>query len=177
MVIFWSKHRIFLPVRRATGTALRIGSSKLEMACIFGFSMQNHDYWCLENKFGHDLSLQEAKNTQKMASLPLFWHTGRSLGRMKIWRGKWAPNTKIPLGLEIRQARPSNKHTWGHFGLRKVPQNSLQSIAMHIGKKAQFTSISRNFDSRLSTSGPAHLNFTFSTHKAKFKVFSLQIGF
>ena len=52
--------------------ALRIGISKSLMVCIFGFSMKNSDYWYLYKKFGHDLSLQEVKHTQKMTSLPLF---------------------------------------------------------------------------------------------------------
>lgn len=123
--------------------------------------MKNHDYWCLDKKFGQDLSLHEVKNTQKMTSLPLFWHTGSSLGRMKIWRGKWAPNSEIPVGLEIRQDRISNKHTWAHFGLLQVPQNRLPSGAahrengaVHTGKNAKFASVSRNFDSRLLQVGP-----------------------
>ena len=165
---FCAKNRVFLPVRRATSTALRIASSKSQMVCIFGFNMKNHNHWCLDKEFGHDLSLQEVKNTEKMTSLPLFWHTGSSLRRMKIWRGKWAPNSEIPLGLASRQARLSKKHTWSHFGLLQVPQNSLQIGAAHIElgathieKKAKFTSVSRNFHSQLSPSGPAHLHFTF----------------
>ena len=132
MTNFWSQHRFFLPMHRTTGVALRIGSYEWKMACIFGFNMQNHDYWCLDKKFGHDLCLQEVKNTQKMTSLPLFWHTESSLGRMNIWRAKWAPNSEIPLGLESRQDRLSNKHTWAYFGLLQVPQNRLQSGAEHI---------------------------------------------
>ena len=125
---------------------------------------------------GRFWALKEVKNTQKMTSLPIFWHTGSSIGRMNIWTGKWAPNSKIPLGLESRQDRFSRKHTWAHFGLLQVPQNRLQRGATHIGKKAKFTSVLRNFDSRLSTSGPSHLHFTFSTPKVAFKVFSLQMG-
>ena len=48
----------------------------------------------------------------------------------------------------------SSKHTWAHFGLLQVPQNRLQSGATHIGKKANFTSVSQNFDSRLLQVGP-----------------------
>ena len=137
----------------------------------------------MKKKFGHDLSLEEVKNTQKMTSLPLFWHTGSSLGRMKIWRGKWAPNSEIPLGLEIRQAKISNKHTWAQFGFLQVPQNRLQSGATHIesgaahiGKKALNAYVSRNFASRLFISGPSHMHFIFSAHKVVLKVFSLQMG-
>ena len=66
--------------------------------------MKSHDCWCMAKKFGQALSPQEVKNTQKMTSLPLFWHTGSSLGRLQFWRGKWHPNWKFSLGLESRQA-------------------------------------------------------------------------
>ena len=123
--------------------------------------MENHDFWCMDKKFEQVLSPQEVKNTLKMTSLPLIPHTERSLGRLRFWRRKWAENSEIPLGLEIRQPRLSKKHTWEHFRLLEVPQNKLQSGvvhiesgAAHIGKKANFTSISRNFDSRLLQVGP-----------------------
>ena len=165
---FGTKNRVFLPVRRATLYALLIGNSKSQKVYIFGFFMKTHDCWCMAKTFGQVLSPQEVKNTQKMTSLPLFWHTGRSLERMKIWRGKWAPNLEIPLGLESRQARLSNKHTWSQFGLRKVPQNQLQSGmthtvfgAVHRDPKAKITSAPRHFDSQFSPSGPTHLHYIF----------------
>jgi len=101
------------------------------MVCIFGFIMENHDYWYLDKKFGHVLSPYEVKNTLKMTSLPLISHTESSLGRLKFWRGKWEPNSEIPLGLESRQVGISNKHTWAQFGLYRVPQNQQQSSATH----------------------------------------------
>jgi len=58
----------------------------------------------MAKKFGQVLSPQEVKNTLKMTSPPLISHTKSSLGRLRFWRGKWAPNPEIPLGLESRQA-------------------------------------------------------------------------
>ena len=51
-----------------------------------------------------------------MPSLPLFEPTGRSVGRTDFWRGKWTPNSKIPLVLESRQIGLSIKPTWSKFG-------------------------------------------------------------
>jgi len=101
------------------------------MACSFRFNMENHDYWCPGKKFWQDLGLLKVKKHPKMASLPLFWHTENNLGRMNIWRGKWAPNSKIPIGLESRQDRLSNKSTLAHFWHLQVPQNRPQSGTMH----------------------------------------------
>jgi len=102
---------------------LTIGGSKCKKVYSFGFFMENHDCWCLDKKFGQVLSPKEVKNTLKMTFLPLISHIGSSLGRLRIWRGKWAPNSEIPLGLESRQVGFFNKHTWDQFGLHKMHQN------------------------------------------------------
>jgi len=49
------------------------------------------------------------KNTQKVPSLPPFFHTGRSLGRFFFWRGKWTPNPKVQVVLEGRLTNLSNE--------------------------------------------------------------------
>ena len=123
--------------------------------------MENNYYWFSDKKIGQDLSLLEVKNTQKRTSLPLFWHTGSSLGRMKIWRGKWAPNSKIPVGLESRQDRFSKNPTWAHFGHSQVSQNRPRSSVVHRGKIAKFASVSRNFDSWLLQVGLLIYTFVF----------------
>ena len=128
---FCAKDMLFLPVRHTTWRALFIGSSKWKKVYIFVFFIKIHDCWCMTKKFGQVLCPQEVKNTQKMTSLPLFWHTESSLGRLKFWRGKWHPNLKIILGLESIQAYLSKKHTWAQFGLREVPQNQLQHGTTH----------------------------------------------
>ena len=58
-----------------------------------------------------------------------------------------------------------------------MPQNRLQIGTTHIGKKANFTSVLRNFDSRLLQVGLLIYISLFSAPKAAFKVFPLQIGF
>jgi len=80
---------------------------------------------------------------------------------MNIWRGKWAPNSRIIVGLESRQDSLSDKPTWAHFGHLKVPQNKPQSSptyrengVAHRGKIANFAPVSRNFGSRLLQVGP-----------------------
>ena len=138
------------------------------MACIFGFSLENYDYGFLGKRFGQTLGLLKVKKHPKVASLPLFWHTERSLGRMKIWKGKWAPSLEILVGLESRQDMISNKPTWAHFGHMQVPQNRLQSGATyrefgeaHRGKNCQFAPVSENFGSRLLQVGPVIYTLVF----------------
>ena len=154
------------------------------MSCIFGFSMENHNYWCSAKKFWQGMSLQKVKKHPKMASLPLFWHTESSLGRMKIWRGKWAPNSKIPVGLESIQDRLSKKPTWAHFGHLKVTQNSPQSSkahrengAAHRGKIAQFASVSWNFGSRLLQVGPLIYTSVFWHQRWNLKCFFSRLAY
>ena len=122
------------------------------------------------------MSLQKVKKHPKMASLPLFWHRGSSLGRIKIWRGKWAPNSKIPVEIESRQDTLSNKSTWAHFWHLKVPQNRPQSSAAHRGKIAKFSSVSQNFGSRLLQVGPLIYTSVFWHQRQHVKCFFLQIG-
>ena len=102
---------------------------------------------------------KRSKNMQNMTSLPLFWHTGSSLGRMHFWRGKWTPNWKIPLALEIRQERLSNKTTWAQFGLRQVPQNQQQSSATHTEISAAHRGFWPNFSPSNSEIWPVWLVF------------------
>ena len=71
------------------------------------------------------------KNTLKMTFLPLFGHTGSSVGKTHFWRGKWQPNSEIPLGLESRQADRSNELSYAQFGHREGLQNRLQSGMTH----------------------------------------------
>ena len=101
------------------------------------------------------------KKHPKMASLSLFGHTESSLGRMKFWRGNWASNSEILVGLESRQVKIYNKPTWAHFWHMQVPQNRPQSStthrekpAVHRGNFAQFAPVSWNFGSRLLQVGP-----------------------
>ena len=54
-------------------------------------------------------ALKKVNNTQRMTLLPLFWHTASSVGRTQFWRGKWRPNSKIPLGCKVdRKTFPKN---------------------------------------------------------------------
>ena len=71
------------------------------------------------------------KNTLKMTFLPLFGHTGRSVGKTHFWRGKWQPNSEITLGLEIRQADLSNNLSCAKFGDWEGLQNQLQTGVTH----------------------------------------------
>ena len=66
-----------------------------------------------------------------MAFLPLFAHTGSSVGILDFLRGKWQPNSEIPLGLESRHVDISKEISYAQFGLREGPQNQPQSGAMH----------------------------------------------
>lgn len=95
--------------------------------------------------FDKSWASKRVKNTSKMLTLPLFGHTGSSFGRTDFWRGKWTPNSKIPLVLEIRQIDISNKPTWRKFGEGEGLQNRLgknvmhrKSGATHKMKKCQF---------------------------------------
>ena len=63
--------------------------------------------------------------------MPLFGHTGSSVGRFDFWRVKWKPNSEIPLGLEIRQADLSNELSYTQFLLQEGPYNTPQSGAKH----------------------------------------------
>ena len=74
---------------------------------------------------------RRVKNTLKMTFLPLFGHTGSSVGRTHFWRGKWKPNSEILVVLERRQASLSNKPTWRKFGHWEGLQNQLQTGATH----------------------------------------------
>ena len=74
---------------------------------------------------------KRVKNTLKMTFLPLFGHTRSSVGRTHFWRGKWKPNSEIPLVLKIIQAELSNKPTWIQFGQREGLQNQLQTGKTH----------------------------------------------
>ena len=138
---------------------------------------------CPGKKFWQDLGLLKVKKHPKMASLPHFWHTQSSLGRMKIWRGKWAPNWEIPVGLESRQDKLSNKPIWAHFGHLQCPKTGPK-VARHTKKLARRTeeklpicSHFVKFRFATSPSGPDHLNFGFLAPKVAFKVFFLHIGF
>ena len=76
---------------------------------------------------------RKVKNTLKMTFLPLFGHTGSSVGKTHFWRGKWKPNSELPLGLEIRQVDISNELSCAQFGHREGLQNQLQTGATYWG--------------------------------------------
>ena len=119
---FCVKNRLFLYMHCAPCAALRIGSSKLQMACSLDLSWEIMNFGSWKRNLGELWVPKRSKNMQKMTSLPLFWHTGSSFGRIHFWRGKWTPIWKIPLGLDSRQVGLSNKPTWAQFGWREVPQ-------------------------------------------------------
>ena len=66
-----------------------------------------------------------------MAFLPLFGHTGSSVGTFDFWRGQWKQNSEIPLGLVIKQADISNELSHAQFGHQEDLQNRLQSGMTH----------------------------------------------
>ena len=91
------------------------------------------------------LALKKVKNTQKMTSLPLFWHKRSTVGRTNFWRGKWRKNWEVLLRLESIQEYLSNKHTWSECGHQESLQKWVQigtthreSGAVHRGNLAQF---------------------------------------
>ena len=74
---------------------------------------------------------RRVKNTLKMTFLPLFGHTGSSVGKTHFWRGKWQPNSEILPDLESRQAGLSNELFCTQFGHQEGVQNRLQSSMTH----------------------------------------------
>ena len=95
------------------------------------FSSKFMHAYPLPKDFDKFLVSLRVKNTLKMAFLPLFGHTGSSVGRFDFWRGTWKPNSEIPLGLESRQVYISNELSCTQFGLREGPLNQPQRGAMH----------------------------------------------
>ena len=76
---FALKNRLFPYMRRAPCTTHRIGSSKLQMACIFGFVMRNHEFWYLDKKFGQVLGPQKVKKHAKNdLTTPILTHRKQS---------------------------------------------------------------------------------------------------
>jgi len=95
---------------------------------------------------------KRAKNTQKVSSLPLFFHIGSHFGRFHFWRGKWTPNQKIQVVPEIRLTKISNELFCTYFGLWEAFQNwpgksATHSIsgATHRRKICQFCLFVQNF--------------------------------
>ena len=87
-----------------------------------------------------------------MTFLPLFGHTGSSVGKNHFWRRTWKQNSKIQLGLESRQVELSNELSYAQFGLREGTQNQPQSGATHrdfrrgaLGILAQFSLSNSDF--------------------------------
>lgn len=122
---FWNfciKNRFFPSTRSAPRATLKMGRSISQKVSIFGFFMMKNTYSATTKTFHQFFGPQKVKRHAKHDLLPLFGHTWSSLGRMHLWRGKWAPNFEIPLGLEIRHPDLSNKPTWAQFGCREVPQ-------------------------------------------------------
>ena len=63
-----------------------------------------------------------------MTSLPPFALTGRSLGRLKFWRGKLHPNPEIPLGLESRWAGIQTSYLELNLDFGKALKISLKVV-------------------------------------------------
>ena len=119
---FFVKNRFLPSTRSAPRGTLKMGRSISQKVCIFGFVMMKYTCLATAKTFHQVLGPQKVKKHAKSDLLPLFGHTGSSLGRMHFWRGKWAPNWEIPLGLESRHLDLSNKPTWASFGSLEVPQ-------------------------------------------------------
>lgn len=129
--IFSLKNRFFCPMRRATWRSLLMGTSFLGKLKIFGFFMEKYACSQMAKKFWQVLSFQKGQKHLKNDLSTPFWHTGRSLGRTHFWRGKWRPNSTIPLVLESIQEKISKNPTWRKFGYREGLQKQLQKGAMH----------------------------------------------
>ena len=85
----------------------------------------------LPRYFGKFWVAEGVKNTLKLTFLPLFGHTRSSVGKTHFWRGKWKPNSEIPLGLEIRQENIYNELSCAQFGHQEGLQNWLQTGVTH----------------------------------------------
>ena len=127
--IFFVKNRFLPSTRSAPPATLKMGKSISQKLRIFGFFMTKYTCLATAKTFHQVLSPQKVKKHAKNDLLPLFGHTGSSLGRLHFWRGKWAPNWEIPLGLESRHPALSNKPTLASFGCREVPQKWAQRCA------------------------------------------------
>lgn len=113
------------------GTRFLWRSPNEENSAFMDFSWRNmHAYQC-PRKFDKFWAPKRVKNTPKMTFLPLFGHTGSSVGKTPFWRGKWRPNLKIPLVLESTQVDLSKTCTWRRFGHREGLQKWLQIGTMH----------------------------------------------
>ena len=87
--------------------------------------MKNQKFWIFHGKicmptYGQEIltgfwASRRVKNTLKMTFLPLFGHTGSSVGKNHFWWVKWKPNLDITLGLERRQVDISNELSCTQF--------------------------------------------------------------
>ena len=75
------------------------------------------------------------KNTQKVPSMPLFCHTGSSLGRFHFWRRKWTPNPKFKLFQKLDSPRFLTSYPTPDLDLEKPSKSSLEK-ELHTGKMA-----------------------------------------
>jgi len=66
--------------------------------------------------FGGVLGHQKGKKHLKIALSAIFGPIGSSAVRTDFRRGKWMPNSEIPLVIESRKIDLSNKPIWNKFG-------------------------------------------------------------
>ena len=120
----------FSPLTGLTPRAtLHLGNSILQKLSISRLVMKSYICSSMAKRFYEVLGLQKVKKQAKNNFLPHFLHTESSLGRLQFWRGKWQPNSEIPLGLESRHPEFSNKPTFASFGHLKGPQKCSQRRA------------------------------------------------
>ena len=128
---FWSQNRFFSHTSSASTHSLMIGTLAGGKLCIFGFFMVSYAFSEMDEAFHQVLDDQRGQNTMKITVLPPFSAAGSTYGRMNFWRGKWAPNWEILLGLDSRHLGLSNKLSGAWFWCREVPQKQAVRRATH----------------------------------------------
>ena len=97
------------------GARLWLGAPLGEKFVFLDFSWKFMYSYPLPRDLDKFWASRRVKNTLKMTFLPLFGHTGRSVGKTHFWRGTWQPNLEIQLGLEIWQEELSNELSYAQF--------------------------------------------------------------
>lgn len=120
------------------GTALLMGTLFGEMDCIFRFSMMSTSIPKSFSKFGANLGHLKVKKPSKNTSLPLFGHTGSSLGstfeggndlqmkNLKMFQ-KLDRNTFIASYIGLNLVKEKDSKIWSEAALR------IGTVALHIG--------------------------------------------
>ena len=85
----------------------------------------------MAKKFGQVLSPQKGqKHSKNDLTAPILTHRKQSW-EIEVLEGQMTSKSRNFTCLEIIQVGLSNELSWDQFGLRKVPQNQLQSGATH----------------------------------------------